>query len=495
MSHQILPHLQCLRTTLATLSHALEKDPALSVPCAISGRLLDRMIVEQTTALQFQAESYAALLKILPAVEALVGAPSPTGNPALDAIRELTAICRSSDTAAYERFGLLSGDIQRSLLALGTAPALALAKTILLIETDYGQKLDKAVLALAATEAAASKAASNVRNTREIDRKALIDFIKQNYPLETDIGIKETNPVSGGYSKFTIGITLTNTKSLPENIILRGDASATFGGVSVVDEYRLIKTMYENGVSVPKPIALEQTGKVFGSPFLLVDKKPGIVIGHMFKLPTDPNLAISADVATQLAAIHRVPLAVIGNQIDGANGKNPCSSDKALAWIDEAVAAWEPLNMPSTVYETAFDWLRKNAAINDKAPRTLVHGDYGLNNLLIDNDKVSTILDWEFAHVGNPAYDLGYFYFQAKSLGPWEHFLEAYGKAGMPIPNEEQLNYNILLAATRLGVMVCQTTGSFTSGADSGLAGAAVIGGGFYEETIKNISFVLSRVM
>ena len=454
------------------------------------------MIVEKTVALQLQTESYATLLAVLPAVEALVGAPSPTGNPALDTIRELTAICRSSDTAAYDRFKLLSGDIQRSLLALGTAPALALAKTILRIETDYSLRLDEAVSAQAAAEAAAaSKAATSIRNTREIDRKALIDFIKQQYPQETDAGIKETRAVSGGYSKFTISITLADTKTLPQDIILRGDASATFGGVSVVDEYRLIKTLYENGVSVPKPIALEESGKVFGSPFLLVDKKPGVIIGHMFNLPKSNNLSISADVAAKLAAIHRVPLKAIGNRIDGANGTNARASDKALAWIDEGIAAWKPLNMPSTVFETAFDWLRKNAAINDKAPRTLVHGDYGLNNLLIDNDKVSTILDWEFAHVGNPAYDLGYFYFMAKSLGPWQHFLEAYGKAGMTIPDDEQLNYNILLAATRLGVMVCQTAGVFISGAEPGLAGAAVVGGGFYEETIKRVSFALSRVL
>ena len=48
---------------------------------------------------------------------------------------------------------------------------------------------------------------------------------------------------------------------------------------------------------------------------------------------------------------------------------------KVLAWLEEGHRAWLPLNMPSTIFETAFDWLRRNAAINDKAPRAVVFGE------------------------------------------------------------------------------------------------------------------------
>jgi aminoglycoside phosphotransferase (APT) family kinase protein len=278
---------------------------------------------------------------------------------------------------------------------------------------------------------------------------------------------------------------------LPSHLVMRADGSATFGGVSVVDEYRLIKILHEQGVAVPRPIALEASGTVFGSPFLILEKKPGIVVGHMFVTPP-ANPAICRDAAAQLARLHAVPVSAFGAAMSGASTR---SSEKMLAWLDEAERAWRPLDMPSAVFETAFAWLRTNAHLNDLAPRALVHGDYGLNNILIDGDRVSTVLDWEFAHIGNPAYDLGYFHCMAEPLDSWDAFLRAYQDAGMTLPDVRQLDYHVLFAATRLGVMVCQTNAEFISSESPSLAGAVGFGGGFYEMTISRMSRVLEKVL
>ena len=42
-------------------------------------------------------------------------------------------------------------------------------------------------------------------------------------------------------------------------------------------------------------------------------------------------------------------------------------------------------------------------------PRTLVHGDYRSDNLLLDSDGALAVLDFQIAGVGNCAYDLAYF--------------------------------------------------------------------------------------
>jgi aminoglycoside phosphotransferase (APT) family kinase protein len=212
----------------------------------------------------------------------------------------------------------------------------------------------------------------------------------------------------------------------------------------------------------------------------------------MQNLPKQPNPALNEDIAAKLAALHRIPASAFGNWISGADSP---SSAKALAWIDEGYRNWLPLEIPSTVFSTAFEWLRRNAHINDLAPRTLVHGDYGLNNILIEDNKVTALLDWEFAHLGNPAYDLGYFRCMAEPLSSWEHFLASYGKAGVPVPDEDQLNYATLFAATRLGVMTVQVTRAFTSGAETGLVGAMVVGGNYYDMMVKRIGDALDRVL
>ena len=38
----------------------------------------------------------------------------------------------------------------------------------------------------------------------------------------------------------------------------------------------------------------------------------------------------------------------------------------------------------------------------------IVHGDFGPQNVLIDNGQVSALLDWEFAHLGQPVEDLAW---------------------------------------------------------------------------------------
>jgi aminoglycoside phosphotransferase (APT) family kinase protein len=332
---------------------------------------------------------------------------------------------------------------------------------------------------------------STARNDRDYDEKALLAFIRKSFPNEPDVVIEKSGFISGGFSKFTIGLTLGKVKSLPQEIVLRGDASATFGGASVVDEFGVIKALYDNGVKVAKPLALEATGSVFGSPFLLAERKPGTILGHTFNLPK-PNKAICIDVATQLAKAHQVPLSALGPKFGSAH---PTSSAKALSWVDEGYNNWLPLNTPSPVFKTAFEWLRRNAGISDKVPRALTHGDYSLANVLVHEDKVSAILDWEFAHIGNPIYDLCYHRYQAEALSSWEDFLDAYVKAGMPRPSEEQLNYNTLLADVRLGVMVCQVKNVFTSGAEPNTATASVLAQLSYEITIDRIARTLDKVL
>lgn len=60
----------------------------------------------------------------------------------------------------------------------------------------------------------------------------------------------------------------------------------------------------------------------------------------------------------------------------------------------------------------------------DSNPR-LVHGDFQGTNILIDRNKISGIIDWEFAMAGHPLSDIGQFfryeeYFDEKSISIFE---------------------------------------------------------------------------
>ena len=61
---------------------------------------------------------------------------------------------------------------------------------------------------------------------------------------------------------------------------------------------------------------------------------------------------------------------------------------------------------PDPVLIDALCWLDAHAPITDRC--TLVHGAYRTGNLLIHDDRVSAVLDWETEVLGDPMYDVAY---------------------------------------------------------------------------------------
>ncbi|MGY0489421.1 phosphotransferase family protein [Streptomyces sp. WG-D5] len=76
-----------------------------------------------------------------------------------------------------------------------------------------------------------------------------------------------------------------------------------------------------------------------------------------------------------------------------------------------------------------------------KAGKVLVHGDFGPNNVLLDPDtfQVTAVVDWEFAHCGDPVEDLAWCEWIVRTHHP-EHrsalgqFFRAYGGEMPPWP-------------------------------------------------------------
>lgn len=61
---------------------------------------------------------------------------------------------------------------------------------------------------------------------------------------------------------------------------------------------------------------------------------------------------------------------------------------------------------------------------------SIVHGDIGFHNTLIEGDQMTALLDWEFAHLGDISEDLSYCRPFLEAINGWELFLDAYQDAG-----------------------------------------------------------------
>ena len=453
----------------------------------IANRLLDYLIIDTSTAPQAAKDYLSAVHELLRNFEQSIASSSfdnPGGN-----IAKLEEFNQDSVVEYFETFRSHVTTLQSDLFKHGDPCTTELAHALMVCDSQYADTIFSAGLEMA--KSAKDDQSGGAANVRNYDEKALRNFIVEKFPLETNIKIEKSGFISGGQSKFTLGLELSGTDNLPSKIILRGDGDGQFSGAGVAEEFRLQDILFNLGVNLPEPLALEQSGEVFGSPFMLSACAEGGCIGHMFKMPEKDEKLLS-EIGQNLAKIHSIDPSVFGDAVDNANKP---SSHKISQWLEVGYRDLQATGFSSSIFETAFTWLKENIALSDTAPRVLVHGDYGLNNILVKNSQVTAVLDWEFAHIGNPAYDLAYFYYQAQALGGWDLFLQSYANEGQPLPDQKQLDYCVLLANTRLGVQCVQVESAFNAGLISGPTVSRVIGNQYVNESILRISAALKRVL
>ena len=97
----------------------------------------------------------------------------------------------------------------------------------------------------------------------------------------------------------------------------------------------------------------------------------------------------------------------------------------------------DDLGQPHPVLELVRNWLVDTRPA--EGTPTLVHGDFRLGNLIVGEDGLGAVIDWELAHLGDPMEDLGWLCVKAwrfgqrppvAGLGEYDELFEAYSAAG-----------------------------------------------------------------
>ena len=117
-------------------------------------------------------------------------------------------------------------------------------------------------------------------------------------------------------------------------------------------------------------------------------------------------------------------------------------------------------------------WRRGSAAGRRTASRTvLVHGDFKPGNALLDGDRIVALLDWELAHLGDPAEDLGWVTQPLRAgehqiAGAWERaqLLDRYRAATGWEVDESAVDWWNVLACYKTAVMQVSGLNAFVEG-------------------------------
>lgn len=288
--------------------------------------------------------------------------------------------------------------------------------------------------------------------------------------------ISSMTPLAGGASRDS-RIIEASIDGIPHKLVLRLDLPTTMNEAALTrtQEYHLMQAAHDAGVKVARVRWLcdENVDDYLGQPFFLMDFVEGISIGR--KVITMPELAHARSVlpeqmAEQLALIHQIDPQTPG--LDFLT--RPINNHPAQTAVDSTYALLDSLGVHIPAFEFALRWCQRHLPAVDRI--TFLHGDFRIGNLLVDQNGLASVIDWEFAHIGDPAEELGYLcmrdwrfgsdHLRAAGLCDRERFITAYeGYSGQPV-NRSAVDWWEIIGNIRWGVICLHQAERHLSGRD-----------------------------
>lgn len=159
--------------------------------------------------------------------------------------------------------------------------------------------------------------------------------------------------------------------------------------LSLEDEFAVLQAAYEAGVKVPQPI--RYLPDLAGREAFVMERLDGETIGRRIVRMHLPD-EFPRQLAEELAKIHAIP-----------RERVPFLT---AATIERMVDELDEIGEPHPAIELGLWWLRENRP--PPRPPVVVHGDFRIGNVVVDQRGLVGVLDWEFAHNDDPARDLAF---------------------------------------------------------------------------------------
>lgn len=192
-------------------------------------------------------------------------------------------------------------------------------------------------------------------------------------------------------------------------------------------EFKVLSGLGRVGFPVPQALGLCTNDEVIGASFMVMDFVNGRSIADQHEartLTTSQADTISRNLVTTLSQLHKTDVHTA--ELADLGRPQGYLQRQAKRWGEQ----WEitkTRELPEIV--ELHQWLTSALArLSENLPTSLVHGDYRIDNVILDTDSfdIKAVLDWEMSTLGDPISDL------AISLVYWSRATDTF-RADIPV--------------------------------------------------------------
>jgi aminoglycoside phosphotransferase (APT) family kinase protein len=224
--------------------------------------------------------------------------------------------------------------------------------------------------------------------------------------VEPDARLVRSRRLAGGVSARLTVLDMRLPQGETRTIVVRrhGEADRERDPQVAAHEFRLLQLLKRQGLPVPAPYLLDESGEILPEPYLVIEYLAGESGAHR---------AAPGPLAEALAKIH-------------------------------------------AVNATAAPFLPELESVSGRNERVLLHGDYWPGNTLWQDDELVGIVDWEDAALGDPLADVANCRLElvwASGADAAAAFTEHYADAAPRVDLADVPRWD-LYAARRLGLRV-----------------------------------------
>ena len=239
-----------------------------------------------------------------------------------------------------------------------------------------------------------------VRASENLDWERLAQYLRDALNVNGPIEVEQ---FPGGHSNLTYVVRFGDL----EYVMRR----PPFGPVpprahDMARECRFLEAVHPHFPLAPKPLLLCEDTSVIGAVFYVMERRRGIVIRSEEPPHFDEDLRrrVSESVVDTLAELHAIDVAAHG--LESLGKPSGFVARQIRGWTERWHGA-KTSDVPDM--ESLAAWLEKRIP-PDAARPSIVHGDYKLDNVMLDADdpaRLAGVFDWEMSAIGDPLVDVG----------------------------------------------------------------------------------------